>query len=281
MSNPPPPPNTWPLQPNQPFYIHTAFGPAIYNPSTGVWCPVFAAQAPQATPFPPPAQLNLLTPAVNPPSAAASPSSPPRQPSTSAVPQSTYTPTDDMVEALEALSREKWKMKTALRPQQVLACATLHEDKASEGIVLNVDRTGGGKCKSHTMRLSCAYEGAIGIVTIPLLALTASIQSKMEGFDPTYGPVNVIHLDEHCSDKQSLRKVISILNGVKKDTGRTIIVLTSPHGRGGSGDSPSTGVPSGASWAVVTACLTAIWAVGVGNGGGGSGSAMVSPCGGR
>eukprot|EP00956_Cyclotella_meneghiniana_P018041 scaffold29820_cov95-Cyclotella_meneghiniana.AAC.3 len=109
-------------------------------------------------------------------------------------------------------------MKTALRQQQVLACATLHEDKASEGIVLNVDRTGGGK--SHTMRLSCAYEGAIGIVTIPLLALTASIQSKMEDFDPTYG--NVIHLDEHCSDKQSLRKVISILNSVKKDTGRTL-----------------------------------------------------------
>eukprot|EP00956_Cyclotella_meneghiniana_P025879 scaffold54895_cov113-Cyclotella_meneghiniana.AAC.2 len=126
-------------------------------------------RAPQ---FPPPAQPNLLTPAVNPPSAAASPSSPPRQPSTSAVPQSTYTPTDDMIDALEALSKQKWKMKTALRPQQVLACATLHEDKASDGIVLNVDRTGGGK--SHTMRLSCAYEGGIGIITIPLLALTAS-----------------------------------------------------------------------------------------------------------
>ena len=161
--------DTWPLQPNQPFYIQTAFGPAIYNPSTGTWCPIFAAQHPQAPQFPPPAQPNLLTPAVNPPSAAASPSSPPPQPSTSAVPQSTYTPTDDMVEALEALSREKWKMKTALRPQQVLACATLHEDKASDGIVLNVDRTGGGK--SHTMRLSCAYEGGIGIITIPLLAL--------------------------------------------------------------------------------------------------------------
>eukprot|EP00956_Cyclotella_meneghiniana_P018043 scaffold29820_cov95-Cyclotella_meneghiniana.AAC.5 len=52
-------------------------------------------------------------------------------------------------------------------------------------------------------------------------------------------------------------------------------------GRGGSGDSPSTGDRSGASWAVATACLTAVWAVGVGNGGGGSASAMVSPCGGR
>eukprot|EP00956_Cyclotella_meneghiniana_P034759 scaffold108021_cov55-Cyclotella_meneghiniana.AAC.1 len=226
MNNPPPPPNTWLLVPNQPYYIQTAFGPAIYNPSTGAWCPIFAPQHPQASQLPAPAQPNLLTPAVNPPSAAASPSSSPPQPSTSAVSQSTYTPTDDMVEALEALSREKWKMKTALRPQQVLACATLHEDKASDGIVLNVDRTGGGK--SHTMRLSCAYEGGIGIITIPLLALTASIQSKMEDFDRTYGPVSVIHLDEHCSDKHSLRKVIAILNGVKKDTGRTIIVLTSP-----------------------------------------------------
>ena len=48
-------------------------------------------------------------------------------------------------------------------------------------------------------------------------------------------------------------------------------------GRGGSGDSPSTGVPSGASWAVATACLMAVWAVGVGKGGRGSASAMVSP----
>ena len=70
------------------------------------------------------------------------------------------------------------------------------------------------------MRLSCAYEdeGAIGIITILLLALIASIQSKMEVFDPVYGPVNVIHLDEHCSDKRSLRKVITI-------TIRTIIIL--------------------------------------------------------
>eukprot|EP00956_Cyclotella_meneghiniana_P040479 scaffold196762_cov39-Cyclotella_meneghiniana.AAC.3 len=87
MNNPPPPANTWPLQPNQPFYIQTAFVPAIYNPSTGAWCPIFAAQHPQAAQLPPPAQPNLLTPAVNPPSAAASPSSPPPQPSTSAVPQ--------------------------------------------------------------------------------------------------------------------------------------------------------------------------------------------------
>eukprot|EP00956_Cyclotella_meneghiniana_P027843 scaffold63490_cov66-Cyclotella_meneghiniana.AAC.6 len=80
MSNPPPPPNTWPLVPNQPFYIQTAFGPAIYNPSIGAWCPICAAQAPQAAQLPPPTQLNLLTPAVDPPPAASSPSSPPPHP---------------------------------------------------------------------------------------------------------------------------------------------------------------------------------------------------------
>ena len=41
-------------------------------------------------------------------------------------------------------------------------------------------------------------------------------------------------------------------------------------GRGGSGDSPSTGERSGASRALATACLTAVGAVGVGKGGGGS-----------
>eukprot|EP00956_Cyclotella_meneghiniana_P012762 scaffold18160_cov36-Cyclotella_meneghiniana.AAC.1 len=86
-------------------------------------------------------------------------------------------------------------MGTSLRLHQVRACATLHEDKSSAGIVLNVDRTGGGK--SHTMLLSCAYDGGKGIITFLLITLTASIQAKMDEFDPIYGPVNVIHLDEH------------------------------------------------------------------------------------
>ena len=48
---------------------------------------------------------------------------------------------------------------------------------------------------------------------------------------------------------------------------------------GGSGKSLPTGDPSGAWRAEITACLVAVWVLGVGNGGGGSASAMVSLCG--
>ena len=136
---------------------------------------------------------------------------PPPPPPTYAVSQSTYTPSDNMVEALiEALSAQKWRMKTSLWPQQVRVCGTLHEDKLCKGVVLNIEQTGSGK--SHTMRLSSSYEGAISIITVPLLAFTASIQTKMEESDPAHGPVTVIHLDEHCTDKQARAKVIAILN---------------------------------------------------------------------
>ena len=76
---------------------------------------------------------------------------------------------------------------------------------------------------------------------------------------------------KHASSSLSLKILLSCVDG---DCGLV------NSGRGGSGDSPSTGERSGASWAVATACLTAVWAVGVGKGGVGSASAMVSPCGG-
>ena len=139
MGDPPPPPNTWPPAPNQPFYIQTMTGPAIYKPYTGLFCPVFAPNVAPADQFPAPPQPIAGTPAANASAAVASPSSPPPPPSTSAVSQSTYTPSHDMVEALEALSAEKWRMRTSLRPQQVRVCGTLHEDKLCRGVVLNVD----------------------------------------------------------------------------------------------------------------------------------------------
>ena len=75
---------------------------------------------------------------------------PPPPPPTYAVSQSTYTPSDDMVEALiEALYAQKWRMKTSLWPQQVPVCGTLHEDKLCKGVVLNVEQTDGGK--SHNV----------------------------------------------------------------------------------------------------------------------------------
>eukprot|EP00956_Cyclotella_meneghiniana_P027844 scaffold63511_cov33-Cyclotella_meneghiniana.AAC.1 len=100
-------------------------------------------------------------------------------------------------------------MGTSLRLHQVCACATLHVDKSSAGIVLNVDRTGRGK--SHTMLLSCY--GGKGIITFLLLTLTAPFKQRWT--------MNVIHLDEHCSDKRALHKVIT-QTGAIWDTGQAL-----------------------------------------------------------
>ena len=107
MGDPPSPPNTWPLAPNQPFYIQTMTGPAIYNPYTGLFYPVFATNSAPSSQFPAPPQPIAGTPAANASAAVASPSSPPPAPFTSAVSQSTYSPFDNMVEALEALSAKR------------------------------------------------------------------------------------------------------------------------------------------------------------------------------
>ena len=61
-------------------------------------------------------------------------------------------------------------MGTSLRLHQVRVCATPNEDKSSAGIVLNVDRTGGGK--SHTMLLSCPYDGGKWMIMLFTLMST-------------------------------------------------------------------------------------------------------------
>jgi hypothetical protein len=51
----------------------------------------------------------------------------------------------------------------------------------------------------------------------------------MEEFDPSYGPLLVVHLDEHCTRDTTRKALISLLVRVCRDTTRTIIVLTSPQ----------------------------------------------------
>ena len=68
------------------------------------------------------------------------------------------------------------------------------------------------------MRLSIAYEDAIGIICVPLLALTASVQSKMEDFHPSYGPVLVVHLAKHCTGSTTHKSLVNLLVLVRKNT---------------------------------------------------------------
>jgi steroid 5-alpha reductase family enzyme len=45
----------------------------------------------------------------------------------------------------------------------------------------------------------------------------------MEDFDPSYGPVMVVHLDEHCIGNTARKALINLLVRVRRDTTRTII----------------------------------------------------------
>ena len=154
MNIPLPPPNMWQQAANQPFLIQTSIGPAYYNPANGS---LRSAFIPSAVIFPQsaqqqqqqiPAAASIAPIAPAPLVPAASPMPPPPPPTFSAVDQSTFSPSPAMVPALEVLSQHKWQM----------AGGTLHEDLSCDGVVLNINVTGDGK--SHSMRLSIAYDGA-------------------------------------------------------------------------------------------------------------------------
>ena len=164
MNVPPLPSNIWQQSATQPFLIQMPLGPAYYNPSDGSLRSAFIPGAviflqsaqQQQQQIPAAASIAPIAPAPPP---AASPMPPPPPPTFSAVDQSTFSPSPAMVAALEVLSQHKWRMRNKpLRQQQTLAVGTLHEDPSCDGVVLNIDVTGGGK--SHSMRLSIMYEGA-------------------------------------------------------------------------------------------------------------------------
>jgi hypothetical protein len=156
MNIPSPPPNMWQQAATQPFLIQTLLGPAYYNPSDGS---LRSAFIPGAVIFPQSTQQQQIPAAASIAPIAPAPPVPAASPTFSAVDQSTFSPSPAMVAALEVLSQHKWRMRNKpFRQQQTLAVSMLHEDPSCDGVVLNIDVTDGGK--SHSMRLSIAYEGA-------------------------------------------------------------------------------------------------------------------------
>jgi hypothetical protein len=102
-----------------------------------------------------------------------------------------------MVKALAALSQNKWQMRNKpLRQQQTLAVGMLQEDPSCDGVVLNIDMTGGGK--SLLMR---ARSGSFAFLSLPSLHL----------FDPSYGPVLVVNLAKHCTGSAARKSLMNLL----------------------------------------------------------------------
>ena len=77
-----------------------------------------------------------------------------------------------------------WR-KPCLRPVQELAVHKIVYEPISEGKLLVIDRTGGGK--SLILQLSAVMVGGIAFVLVPLLSLTANSISKVKRTVQEYG----------------------------------------------------------------------------------------------
>ena len=99
---------------------------------------------------------------------------------------------------------------------------------ASKGIVLLVDRTGGGK--SHTMHCAGVFLGGIILIVEPLLALTANLYGKFKCGSNAYCAIDAVHFDEQVGDDDQLRKqFIADIKFIHRDDERTVFVFVSPQ----------------------------------------------------
>ena len=86
----------------------------------------------------------------------------------------------------------------SLWPNQLAAIKRLLVDPRTDGKVLLVERTGGGK--SLVMLVSAITVGGITLVIVPLLALTANQLSRIRCAVQKYGAVDAQHADEITAD---------------------------------------------------------------------------------
>ena len=83
-----------------------------------------------------------------------------------------------------------WGVST-LRPFQEYALGFVFENKSSDGTVVLVDRTGGGK--SHVMRCAGTITRGAVLLIVPLLALAADVFLKFINSDSSNGSIDAIH----------------------------------------------------------------------------------------
>jgi superfamily II DNA helicase RecQ len=92
-------------------------------------------------------------------------------------PVASFVPSEKVKEVVSKVSTHVWRTPV-LRECQSLALSTLLENKACDGSLLFVDRTGGGK--SHVMRVAGTCVRGIIVVTAPTLALAADVFEKFK-----------------------------------------------------------------------------------------------------
>ena len=103
-----------------------------------------------------------------------------------------YSPPSTVKRHVTLVSRHRWDVPE-LRPRQQHALASIFYKKATNGTVLIIDKTGGGK--SHVMRCSGVFTRGVVLIIVPLLALAADVFLKFVTDDDRYGSIDAIHFE--------------------------------------------------------------------------------------
>ena len=113
----------------------------------------------------------------------------------------------------------------SLRPNQRRAITSLLTDPVTEGKLLAVERTGGGK--SLTLMMSAITVAGISLVIVPLLSLTANQMSRIKSAVQRYGAVDAHHVDE-LSVSDINNKLVPKIESFDYNSTTTLFLLCSP-----------------------------------------------------
>ena len=114
----------------------------------------------------------------------------------------------------------------SLRPNQRRAITSLLTDPVTEGKLLVVERTGGGK--SLTLMMSAITVAGISLVIVPLLSLTANQMSRIKSAVQRYGAVDAHHVDE-LSVSDINNKLVPKIESFDYNSTTTLFLLCSPQ----------------------------------------------------
>ena len=114
----------------------------------------------------------------------------------------------------------------SLRPKQREAVDTILFNEESEGKLLVVDRTGGGK--SLILQLTAVAVAGVTLVVVPLLSLTANQMARVSRASSRRMSISAIHLDE-TSWEDVEGKVIPKMESLSADTSASLFLLCSPQ----------------------------------------------------
>ena len=140
---------------------------------------------------------------------------------------------DDSVDSSASISdhlhrgaRRVFRAKS-LRPKQLVAIKRIITDQQTDGKLLVVDRTGGGK--SLILYMTAISVGGITLVIVPLLSLTANQLERIRQAVQKYGMVSAFNVDD-ISKSEMETKLIPQIEQFKYNSSSTMLLLSSPQG---------------------------------------------------